>query len=183
MRSSRVSALAGLALVLAGCTATPEAGDPGGPPTGPTVATNSPTDPSAILDAVTTLAGEPFDAATVADRPVVLWFWAPWCTICRAEAPDIAEVAAELEAADSPVALLGVPGLGEVAAMEGFVSATGTGRITHLVDADGGIWNAFDIITQPAFALISADGEVEVINGALGAEGLRAATARLTEEG
>lgn len=32
---------------------------------------------------------------------------APWCTICRAEAPGVAEVAAKLEASGSLVVLLG----------------------------------------------------------------------------
>jgi thiol-disulfide isomerase/thioredoxin len=42
-----------------------------------------------------TVDGQEFDGAALAGTPVVLWFWAPWCTICRAEAPDVAAVAAE----------------------------------------------------------------------------------------
>lgn len=65
--------------------------------------------------------------------------------------------------------------------MEGFVADTGTGELTHLVDAEGTIWREYGVITQPAFALIGADGEIEVINGALGADGLRDAVERLAE--
>lgn len=130
---------------------------------------------------VSTLTGSAFDAASVAGEPVILWFWAPWCTICRAEAPDVAEVAAELEASGSSVALLGVPGRGEVPAMEDFVADTGTGAITHLVDADGSLWRSYGVLTQPAFALIDAGGRVETVNGALGAAGLREAAQRLAE--
>lgn len=187
MRRTLVPALAGLALALSGCAPTQDGGDggdrrDGGRPTGPSVAAGAPAGGHATLDTpITTLAGEPFDATTVAEQPVVLWFWAPWCTICRAEAPDVAELATELRAAGSPVTLLGVSGRGEVSAMHDFVSETGTQEITHLVDADGSLWRAFGVITQPAFALISADGEVEVVNGALGADGLRAAASRLAE--
>ena len=43
----------------------------------------------------TTLEGASFDSSTLAGKPAVLWFWAPWCTVCRAEAPDVATVAAQ----------------------------------------------------------------------------------------
>ena len=42
----------------------------------------------------------------------VLWFWAPWCTVCRAEAPDVAETAEAYE--DEDMALVGVAGGGLV---------------------------------------------------------------------
>lgn len=131
---------------------------------------------ASVLDpSLVTLDGAAFDPATIEGRPVILWFWAPWCTICRSEAPDVAEVAAELEARGSEVVLLGVPGRGRTAEMTDFVADTGTGDITHVVDADGSVWRAYGIISQPAFALLRPDGQVDVIQGALGPDGLRAA--------
>lgn len=131
--------------------------------------------------AVATLDGETFDPATIEGQPVILWFWAPWCTICRAEAPHINEVVAELEAAGSPVTLIGVPGRGEVPEMEDFLDDTATGGLTHLVDSDGALWREYGVVYQPAFALLSPDGGVEVINGALGADGLREAAEKVAQ--
>ncbi|KAB7745599.1 redoxin domain-containing protein [Nostocoides sp. F2B08] len=131
--------------------------------------------------AVETLDGAQFDPAVTQDKGVILWFWAPWCTICRGEAPEVAEVAAELEASGSPVVLLGVPGRGQVPEMEDFVADTGTGEMTHLVDVEGVLWRDFGVVYQPAFALLGTDGEVEVVNGALGGDGLRDAVAQLAD--
>jgi thiol-disulfide isomerase/thioredoxin len=59
-----------------------------------------------------TVDGQEFDGAALAGTPVVLWFWAPWCTICRAEAPDVAAVAAEYA---GRVEVIGVAGRGDEA--------------------------------------------------------------------
>ncbi|GAA2731455.1 hypothetical protein GCM10009867_05130 [Pedococcus aerophilus] len=56
-----------------------------------------------------TVSGAAFDAATLTGRPVVLWFWAPWCTICRSEAPAVTKVAAEFA---GQVDIIGVAGQG-----------------------------------------------------------------------
>jgi thiol-disulfide isomerase/thioredoxin len=120
-----------------------------------------------------TLDGTSFDSASLDGTPVVLWFWAPWCTICRVEAPEVAGVAAELAASETPVTVIGVPGQGERAAMEEFVASTSTSEMTHLVDADGTIWNRLGVLGQPAFAFTSADGRVDLVNGSLGEDALR----------
>jgi thiol-disulfide isomerase/thioredoxin len=120
----------------------------------------------------TTLDGSPFDAMTLTGEPVVLWFWAPWCTICRAEAPDVAEVAAEYA---GRATFLGVPGLGEVSDMREFVSDTGLVGLTHVVDADGSLWQRFGVVSQPAYVFIGADGAVHAFGGSLDAESLRQA--------
>ncbi len=118
----------------------------------------------------TTLDGAELDVATFGGSPLVLWFWAPWCTICRAEGPDVARVAADLE---GQVTFLGVPGLGSEEDMRAFVEDTDTSGFTHVVDADGSVWRRFGVVYQPAFAFIDPGGTVEIFAGALGEDGLR----------
>ncbi|SNR92110.1 redoxin domain-containing protein [Blastococcus mobilis] len=118
-----------------------------------------------------TLDGQPFSWSRLAGRPAALWFWAPWCTICRAEAPEVAEVAAEYT---GRVEVIGVAGRGDRTSMEAFVADTGTGSLTHLVDEDGELWSRFGIVSQPAFVFVDPSEDVETFAGSLGEAELRA---------
>lgn len=84
----------------------------------------------------------------------------------------MAAVAAEYE---GRVRFVGVPSKGDLAAMREFVADTGTGGLTHVVDADGELWRRFGIVWQPAFADIGADGAVTVSRGGRDAAELRQA--------
>jgi thiol-disulfide isomerase/thioredoxin len=115
------------------------------------------------------LGGGELSSVALEGKDTVLWFWAPWCTSCRAEAPDVLAAA---DALGDRVQVIGVAGRGEVPAMEGFVRDTGTGGLTHLVDADGAIWSSYGVFAQPAFAFVDDTGEVEVFVGGLGESAL-----------
>ena len=43
-----------------------------------------------------TVDGKDFSGASLAGKPALLWFWAPWCSNCQAEAPTMAEAAKSL---------------------------------------------------------------------------------------
>lgn len=180
-------------LALAGCAGGQDAGttSPSGPsdvamsdgasdgatsdgatPDGATGATPlSQTNPALDFAAVD-LEGSP---VTGVEGPVVLWFWAPWCPICRGEAPALVK---EVEASPG-VTFIGVASLDEVPAMQAFVSETGTGVFQHLADPGGEIWARFGVTSQPAMAFISSDGQVRVVPGAMAPQDVLARVAEL----
>jgi thiol-disulfide isomerase/thioredoxin len=123
-----------------------------------------------------TLEGASFDSAALAGKPSVLWFWAPWCTVCRAEAPDVAAVAAEFS---DDVTFIGVPGRGEVGPMRQFVADTGTGGFKHVSDVDGTLWKQFGVVSQPSFVFIDASGQTELVPSGLSGDDLRRMTKSL----
>ena len=112
----------------------------------------------------TTLDGQPVTQADYEGKPTIMWFWAPWCSVCRGEAPTLSKVASEL---DGSVDVIGVAALGSVDEMKTFVSDTGIGNFTQLADPDAQVWSVFGVASQPAFAFISADGSIEVVQGSI----------------
>ena len=111
-----------------------------------------------------TLTDTNFSGAELAGKPAVLWFWAPWCTICRAESPDLVELANSFK---GKVRVIGIAGLAPVADMKQFVVDTKTSNFTHLADTDGSLWLNFKVPAQPAFVFITSKGVITRQIGAL----------------
>lgn len=144
--------------------------------TTPTSAAAPSTMPEALAFQATTVDGAAFDGASLAGKPVVFWFWAPWCTVCRSESPDLAKVAQEFS---GKVTFVGIAGLGPVQDMQKFVTETGTGNFMHLADVDGSLWSRFGVVAQPSFVFVTPSGTAKEVNGGLSADDLRAAAAGL----
>jgi thiol-disulfide isomerase/thioredoxin len=125
--------------------------------------------PAGVTFEAEKLGGGTLSSASLAGKDTVLWFWAPWCTVCRGEAPNVTAAAAAFE---GKVDVIGVAGRGEVSEMEDFVSDTDTGALTHIVDDSGAIWSGYGVAAQPSFAFIDDEGNVEVHVGALGEDGI-----------
>jgi thiol-disulfide isomerase/thioredoxin len=112
----------------------------------------------------TTLSGAPFNGASLQGKAAVLWFWAPWCPFCNAEAPGVAQVSS----ANPKVTFLGIASRADVGSMQGFVSKYGL-NFTNLNDADGAIWARYGVPWQPAYVFYKADGSSTFVNNPLGA--------------
>lgn len=123
----------------------------------------------------TTLEGKPFNAAALAGKPVLLWFWAPWCSVCAAEAPDVLRAH---QRHSGKLSVLGVAGLDDLDNMQPFVDRTNTGPITHLGDPTGEIWRRFKVTQQSTYVLLDAAGKV-TFSGVLGGDDLRDKVAEL----
>ena len=180
----RVTAAAVLTAVLAattGCAAGPEPDAAAGAvapastaapratvtPSGPASASPAPV-PAALSFTGKTLDGTAFDAAALAGRPVVLWFWAPWCATCASQAWTVAEIA---PAYRDTVPVVGVAGLGEQKAMKSFVTEFDLGGTTQIDDRAGALWRRFKVAEQSTFVVLDRTGRV-VHKGFLDGEAL-----------
>jgi thiol-disulfide isomerase/thioredoxin len=155
----RLVAAALLAVTLAGggCAGgtTPPSGDWNGGQ--PAVADAKQAVPETLTFTGTTLDGKPFDAASLAGRPTVLWFWAPWCATCFGQAASVSDMQDEF---GTKVNLLGVAGLGDAKEMKEFVADGQVGDVTHLNDQAGAVWKKFKISEQSTYVFLDRDGKV-----------------------
>lgn len=188
-RAAIVGALVAALLATASCTGTvpPDATAAGtapaptsSPATPAAPATGSPSAaPAPVPDVLrftgTTLTGSAFDATRLAGRPVVLWFWAPWCATCASQAWTVAEIAPRYR---DTVPIVGVAGLGEQRDMKNFVSEFDLGDMPQIDDRKGALWKRFTVTEQSIFVIIDRDGTI-VHQGFLDGESLTARVAAL----
>ena len=139
--------LAVVVLALAGCGGADDG--PGARPatTGPPLAFTA-----------TTLDGKPFDGMSLAGKPAVLWFWAPWCPTCLGQAPGVRTA---VDRYADKVNIIGVAGLDKVEAMPEFVRLAKVEKMTHLADEAGVVWKRFEVTAQSIFVLIDATGAIK----------------------
>ncbi|MDT5012540.1 MAG: hypothetical protein QOH57_4157 [Mycobacterium sp.] len=107
----------------------------------------------------TTLSGSTFTGSSLQGKPAVLWFWAPWCPFCNAEAPGVSQVAAS----NPKVTFVGIASRSDVGQMQNFVSKYEL-NFTNLNDGDGALWARFNVPWQPAYVFLKADGSSTFVN-------------------
>jgi thiol-disulfide isomerase/thioredoxin len=117
---------------------------------------------------VATLDGGTFDGQSLAGRPALLWFWAPWCPTCVAEAPQVGAAARDFQ---GKITVVGVAGLDTTAAMRDFVALPQVQHIVHLADERGVVWKRFGVTAQSTYVLLDSTGQV-VYRGYLGGDEL-----------
>ncbi|WP_323793183.1 TlpA family protein disulfide reductase [Nocardioides sp.] len=159
------------ALVLSSCSTEPEvegaqaapaspaavAADPApAPSSAPSAGEDAPVVVPASLEfSATTVAGEAFDGASVAGRPTVFWFWAPWCATCRAQISGVDDLAEQF---GDDIAVVGVGALDDPEAIAEF-AGTVSDDVTLLSDPDGEVWRHFEVTAQSTYVVLDAAGE------------------------
>ena len=116
------------------------------------------------------LEGGTLRLADLRGTPVVVNFFATWCTPCVKEMPAFEEVHQELGEA---VAFVGIDVRDSVSGARELVDRTG---VTYTIgrDPSGEIFQAFEAVNMPSTFLLAADGTVVASHaGALDADGLR----------
>lgn len=114
--------------------------------------------------------GDDIVGADLLGKDVVLWFWAPWCAWCNAEAPRVSAAATQFE---GQVEIVGLAGVSDEDGWNRFVDRHELHHINHVADEDGRIWVGFDVNYQPWWIFINDDGRIfENWQGRLNAEQL-----------
>ncbi|MCY4193069.1 MAG: TlpA disulfide reductase family protein [bacterium] len=103
----------------------------------------------ALLDGGTTTVG------AFLDRPVVLNFFASWCTPCRAEMPALESIHQQRP----DVAVVGLAVNDTPARAQQIVAETEVTYATG-VDPGSGIGNAYKIVGMPTTLFLAPDGEI-----------------------
>ena len=132
--------------------------------------------PDTLDFSATTVGGDLFEGATLAGRPALLWFWAPWCPTCRSQVPQVESLAEEYA---GDVAVIGVGSLDSAEAIAAF--AADVDGVTHLDDVDGALYRKFGIAEQSSFVLLDADGEMAFETGYGGSDDLADEVADVAE--
>ncbi|MGE3811183.1 MAG: TlpA family protein disulfide reductase [Candidatus Nanopelagicales bacterium] len=116
-----------------------------------------PMGPSLPDVSVQDLAGGTLSVADLADgdKPVLVWFWAPHCPYCNAEAKDVEKFA---KAHRDAVRVVGLGTQDSVEEAHAFVREHGLNTPQMLYDASFASWQQLGIRGQPAAMLFDRDG-------------------------
>lgn len=101
-----------------------------------------------------TVAGNQFDGTSLAGRPTVLWFWAPWCPTCRAQIAGVGDLAAKY---GDRINVVGVGSLDDHSAIEEFAGYVSP-NVTLLADEDGAVWRHFGVTAQSTYLVLDVYG-------------------------
>jgi len=111
------------------------------------------------LTVVRVASGKTAQLPTLAEagKPTLLWFWAPHCTFCRAEAPDLLAFA---KAHGSQVQILGLGAQDDLNQAVDFLADTSTQNLEMVWDKTGKSWLHFKVTNQPTVIVLDAKGKV-----------------------
>lgn len=106
----------------------------------------------------TTVEGKAYKSTALLKKPSVIWFWTPWCAICRNESKAVAQLATKYA---GKVNFVGVGANGSADEMKEFVAMQNFANVTHLNDAKGKLWNRFGVVIQPTLVFVDKNGKIK----------------------
>ncbi len=165
MRSTRLTVAALAASVALGLTAcsTATVSEPAGA-SASTSASPSATMPAEFNFSAPTLAGGTFDGTSLYGESTILWFWAPWCGSCVADAKYVLAAIPQLP---DGVQIIGVPTFADEDSMHQFADTLDVNGLTNIMDVDGSLAIAFGASALPSSTVIYPDGFMASIPGSL----------------
>ena len=99
----------------------------------------------------------PLRSLAAAGQPMLLWFWAPHCTFCRAEAPALLEFR---KTYGDRIQILGLGAQDDLKQAKDFLADTNTRDLEMVWDDRGRTWQHFKVTNQPTVVVVDAAGKV-----------------------
>ena len=120
------------------------------------VTTRGADEPASEPPAASTLAVARLDGAgevrlVSRGEPTLLWFWAPWCSVCGSEAPQVQALAED-------VRVIAIGGRDKAENGPAFVERHGLTAPTVAFDEAMTVWTRYEIPAQPGAVLLDRDG-------------------------
>lgn len=106
----------------------------------------------------TTVDGLAYKSTQLLKKPSVIWFWTPWCAICRNESADISKLSIKYA---GKVNFLGIGANGSAEEMKEFVALQPKAKLIHLNDTQGKLWSRFGVVIQPTLIFVDKNGKIE----------------------
>jgi thiol-disulfide isomerase/thioredoxin len=126
---------------------------------------------------LTTPGGELVALAQLRGKPVLVNFWATWCPPCRAEMPDLDDVAREQ--ASTGLTVLAINLQEEPAVVSGYLRTLGV-SVTPLLDPTGAVFRQYRVAGLPTTVSIDREGIVRDVHvGPLTRRGILARVAKV----
>lgn len=114
-----------------------------------------------------TVEGEGFDLARLRGQPALIYFWASWCSICRAMQGSVQAVAQ-----DHPLISVAMQS-GDRAKVAGYMREQDF-HVPTLLDEDGAIAQRFGLRGVPVAFILGPDGKIRhAVTGYTSEAGLR----------
>ncbi|MFF9012975.1 redoxin domain-containing protein [Streptomyces sp. NPDC014870] len=113
--------------------------------------------PDALRTSTTTVDGKPFDAATLAGKPALLWFYAPSCETCATHA---LRISAWADVHMGQLHVVGVADPGPDGELSRFISSTGATNFPHLADKGHVLRDRFKVEQADTYVLIDKNDSV-----------------------
>jgi thiol-disulfide isomerase/thioredoxin len=101
-----------------------------------------------------TVTGKSFAGSTLAGKPAVLWFWAPWCPICKSQIPAFKQMVQKYQGRLTIVAVGGLDSAARIRKADEVLNG-----IPTLVDDKGDVWNRFGVTDQATYVFLGSDGQ------------------------
>jgi thiol-disulfide isomerase/thioredoxin len=118
---------------------------------------------------VPTLDGKPYSLSALKGKPVLLDFWATWCTPCRKSMPAVEQISQEYKA--QGLVVLGVNTGEDRDTVQAFLKQTPM-AYPAVLSGESAILNDYQVTAYPTFVLIGGDGKIAAYEIGFGGESM-----------